>query len=79
MCVQKSTDAARSTFPGCGRKVNMARRCAQAVIKERSEASDPAVISPTAGIADCCPRTMRGHNIGAAAPPSSVMNSRRSR
>src|SRR3954471_15797682 len=30
--------------------------------------------NPTTGIADCCARTVSGH---AAAPPSSVMNSRR--
>jgi hypothetical protein len=36
--------------------------------------SDLALRNPITGIAGCCPRAVRGH---AAAPPSSVMKSRR--
>ena len=35
---------------------------------------DPALRNPITGIAGCCARAASGH---AAAPPSSVMNSRR--
>ena len=41
---------------------------------ERIRCSDPACRNPITGIAGCCARAASGH---AAAPPSSVMNSRR--
>jgi hypothetical protein len=36
--------------------------------------AEPLLTNPTTGIAGCCPLATPGH---AAAPPSSVMNSRR--
>src|SRR5262249_36334651 len=41
----------------------------------RGASDDPALTNPTTGIVDCCARAATGH--AAAAPPSSVMNSRR--
>jgi len=61
----------------CARRERPCRRRAaekQYEVRSVIPSGDVGVRNPITGIADCCARAASGH---AAAPPSSVMNSRR--